>query len=447
MSVRHGRWAAGTSAAFLLFAASCLDGGLISGGGAGGGGDGGGASGSADGGPGGPDDGGVMPDASIPPGSNTPSMLEDGSQCFEGTYTPFWGDLHAHLKNHTDPVTCDYTAREMFDEGKRRGLNFLLITEHVWRLTATGLSACKSAADLVITDSFRPGCGFETNVGMADGSYSGHANAFFVPSNHNTDTSDAAGEDFYGAGGKGAFYSYVGGSSGLGQINHPNSDEDGWPDRASQHADDSIKLVEVSGSCGGCADRDAAAITSFLAFVEQGWQVGPSMNSDTHCLGPGRRTGLWVVPDDHPVIGAIEGHRTFVQSYDPPIGENNQLSLRMAVETSDGVTHQCWMGSRLARPGDGQAPLRVVLRGPLVSDGAPGSIAMKIFARGRGVTAPLASTVCGEPDGPCTCEGDRCAWDLSGGVSAADTDWLVAYAESSVGGTVEWTLTAPVWLF
>jgi hypothetical protein len=444
MSALRTRRAAGSSAVFLLFAAGCLDGGLISGGGDDDDDD---PTGDAGGGPGDVEDGGVMPDASIPPGSNTPSMLEDGSECFEGTYTPYWGDLHAHLKNHTEPVTCDHTAQEMFEAGVARGLDFLLVTEHVWRLTSTGLAACKTAADAVITDTFRPGCGFETNVGMADGSYSGHANAFFVPDNHNTNTADAVGEDFYGAGGKGSFYSYVGGSSDLGQINHPNSEEDGWPDRASQYANGAIKLVEVSGSCAGCADRDAAAITAFLGFLDQGWQVGPSMNSDTHCLTPGRRTGLWVVPDDHPVIGAIQGHRTFVQSYDPPGGENNQLSLRMAVPTSDGVTHQCWMGSRLARPGDGSAELRVSLRGPLVTDGASGSIAMKIFAHGSGVTAPLASTVCDEPGSPCTCDDDHCTWDLAGGVSAAGTDWLVAYAESSVGGMVEWTLTAPVWLF
>jgi len=440
MSVRRTRTAAGLSAALLLFAASCLDGGLISGGGAADddpSGDGGGE-------PGDVADGGVMPDASIPAGSNTPAVLEDGSECFEGAYTPYWGDLHAHLQNHTVPVSCSHTAAEMFDAGVQRGLNFLLITEHVWRLTSTGLAACEAAADAIITDTFRPGCGFETNVGMADGSYSGHANAFFVPNNHNTNTSDAVGEDFYGAGGKSSFYSYVRGSSDLGQINHPNSEEDGWPDRGAQYVSSSIKLVEVSGSCAGCADRDAAAITAFLGFLDQGWQVGPSMNSDTHCLTPGRRSGLWVVPDDHPVIGAIQGHRSFVQSYDPPGGENNQFSLRMAVDTSDGVTHQCWQGSHLARPES--AELRVVLRGPLVTDGAPGSIAMKIFAHGHGIDAPLASAVCDQPGSPCTCKDDHCTW-VAEGISADGSDWLVAYAESSVGGMIEWTLTAPVWLF
>lgn len=444
MSARLRIRTATASVGVLLFAAGCLDGGLISGGGDDDDDD---PSGDAGGDPGSPGDGGVMPDASIPPGSNTPSMLEDGSECYEGSYTPFWGDLHAHLKNHTDPVTCDYTAAEMFEEARTRGLNFLQVTEHVWRLTAGGLSACKDAAAAATTETFRPGCGFETNVGMADGSYSGHANAFFVPSNHNTDPSDAVGEDFYGAGGKGSFFDYVAGARGLGQINHPNSDEDGWPDRAAQYADPAIDVVEVSGSCGGCADRDAAAITSFLTFVEQGWRVGPSMNSDTHCLTPGRRTGMWVVPDDSPFIGALEGHRTFVQSYDPPVGENNELSFHMAASTSDGVTHQCWMGSRLARPADGSAELRVRLRGPLVAEAAGGSIAMKIFARGRGVDAPLASAVCGEGDSECICEGDRCTWSLAGGVPADDTDWLVAYAESSVGGMVEWTLSAPIWLF
>jgi hypothetical protein len=442
MAVMRASRAAGTSAVFLLFVASCLNEGLISGGGSEGDGE------SSDGGdgPGALADGGSMPDASIPPGSNTPSMLDDGSECFEGTYTPFWGDLHAHLKNHTEPVTCDYTAQEMFDEGVRRGLNFLHVTEHVWRLTAGGLAACKEAASAATSETFRPGCGFETNVGMANGTYSGHGNAFFVPSNHNSNTSDAEGEDFYGADGKGSFYDFIDGAQGLGQINHPNSTEDGWPDRAGQYADPAIDLVEVSGSCGGCADRDAAAITTFLTFLAQGWRVGPSMNSDTHCLGPGRRTGLWVVPDDHPFIGAVEGHRSFVQSYDPPIGSNNELSLHMAVDASDG-THQCWMGSRLARPADGSAELRVRLRGPLVSDGAAGSIAMKIFARGAGMDSPLASAVCDEAGSACTCDGDRCVWDLSAGVAVAGTEWLVAYAESSVGGMVEWTLTAPVWLF
>ena len=422
-------------ATLLVFAASCLDGGQISGGGD-----------DADGGTGeGAElaDGGVMPDASMPPGSNTPTVLTDGSECFEGTYTPFWGDLHAHLKNHTDPVSCAHSAEELFDEGKRRGLNFLHVTEHVWRLTAEGLGACKAAADASITDDFRPGCGFETNVGMADGSYSGHGNAFFAPGNHNTDTSDAVGEDFYGAGGKGDFYDFVAGAQGLGQINHPNSEEDGWPDRASKYADPAIDLVEVSGSCGGCDDRDAAAITAYLRFLEEGWQLGPSMNSDTHCLTPGRRTGLWVVPDDHPVIGAIEGHRSFVQSYDPPVGENNELSLRVVKQDQDGA-HLCWMGSRLVREASGAASLRVKLRGPLVTGAEPGSIAMKIFARGRGVAGPLTSAVCG-PDEACACDGDTCTWKLDE-VPAADTDWLVGYAESSVGGVVEWALTAPVWL-
>jgi hypothetical protein len=420
-------------AAVLALAASCTNSGMISGSGA----DGGAETGA---------DGSVLPDASIPPGSNTPTVLADGSECFEGSYTPFWGDLHTHLKNHTDPVTCDNSAQELFDAGVERGLNFLHITEHVWRLTATGLSACKEAAAASTTATFRPGCGFETNVVMADGSYSGHANAFFAPNNHNTDTSDSVGEDFFGAGGKGAFYAYVADAQGIGQINHPNSDEDGWPDRARQHADDSIDVVEVSGSCGGCADRDAAAITTFLQLVEEGWRIGPSMNSDTHCLTPGRRTGLWVVEGDQPVIGAIDGHRTFVQSYDPEGGRNNQLSMHMAKPTDDGETHQCWIGSRLARPEGGAAVLRVRLRGPMVTDGVPGSIAVKIFARGHGVASPLASAVCGADESACTCDGDGCVWQLEG-VETADTGWLVAYAESTVGEARRWSLTSPIWLF
>ena len=104
------------------------------------------------------------------------------------------------------------------------------------------------------------------------------------------------------------------------------------------------------------------------------------------------------------------------------------------------------MGSRLVRPPGGTAELRVRLRGPLVTDGAPGSIAMKIFARGAGVDSPLASAACGEAGSACTCDRDRCVWDLAD-VPTAESDWLVAYAESSVDGAVEWALSAPVWLF
>jgi hypothetical protein len=404
------------------------------------------AAGDDGGGPAGPvADSGLLPEVSNFPGSNTPSVLSDGSECFEGTYTPFWGDLHAHLRNHTKPITCSHTAQELLATGKERGLNFIHVTEHVWRLTAGELADCKEAAAAASTDTFRPGCGFETNVVMADGSYSGHANSLFAPSNHNADTSDAVGEDFFGVGGKRDFYTFVGDSSGLGQINHPNHDEDGWPDRAAAYVDESVAVVELSGSCGGCADRDAAAITTFLAMLDAGWHIGPSMNSDTHCLTPGRRTGLWVVPDDQPVRAALEGRRTFVQSREPTGAVNNELSFVMRKVTNDETTHECWMGSRLARPAGDEAAVRISLRGPMVTDGTSGSITMKVFARGSGFANPLASAVC-EPGAACTCDSDVCTWEIAG-VPIADTDWLVAYAESSIADEVGWALTAPVWLF
>lgn len=423
--------------ALAALACSCVDPGHISGS-ASTGGDGGDPSAPVA-------DSGSLPDQSNLPGSNTPTVLSDGSECFEGTYTPFWGDLHAHLKNHTTPVTCSNTASQLLDAAKERGLNFLHITEHVWRLTAAELTACKEAAAAANTDTFRPGCGFETNVVMANGSYSGHANAFFAPSNHNADASDAFGEDFFGAGGKRDFYTFVGDSSGLGQINHPNHDEDGWPDRSAAHVDDSVAVVELSGSCGGCADRDAAAITTFLAMLDAGWRIGPSMNSDTHCLTPGRRTGLWVVPDDRPVRAALDGRRTFVQSREPTGAASNALGFAMRKVTDDATPHDCWIGSRLARPASDTAAVVVTLRGPMVTDGASGSITMKLFARDRGVASPLATTVC-EPGAACTCDDDTCTWSFAD-LPLSDTDWLVAYAESTVTDANTWTLTAPIWLF
>ena len=43
-------------------------------------------------------------------------------------------------------------------------------------------------------------------------------------------------------------------------------------------------------------------------------------------------------------------------------------------DNDDDTIHECWMGSRLARPAGDEAAVRVTLRGPMVTDGASGSI-------------------------------------------------------------------------
>jgi hypothetical protein len=375
------------------------------------------------------------------PGSDTPIELPDGSTCFEGQLTPFHGDLHVHLADHETPQVCNDSAAEVIAEAAARGLGFVGITEHVWRTTAAELTACEEAALASVTDTFRPSCGFETNVVMADGSYSGHANALWSRTNHDVDTSDADGEDFTGASGKQDFEAFVDAHDAVGQINHPNHEEDGWPDRAATYASDAIDLVELNGGCGGCDDRDARAIRAYAAFLDAGWRIGPTMDSDTHCKKPGRRTGAWVAGSI--VKRALRNHRTFVQSYEPPAGADNELGLFMRKDAPDRV-HACWMGSSLARPDGGVVTLRLRLRGHLVTAAAPGSIAVAILARDHGEDAPLATATCGA-DGPCTCDGDTCTWEPE--VMAADTDWLVAHAQADVEGMRRWAVSAPVWLF
>ncbi len=372
--------------------------------------------------------------------SDEPTTLADGGSCFEGAFTPFWGDLHVHLADHETPTVCEYSAEAVLAEAQARGLGFIGVTEHVWRTTAGELSTCKEAALASVTESFRPHCGFETNVVMADGSYSGHANALWAPSNHNTDAADADGEDFAGASGKQNLYAFIDDGDAVGQINHPNHEEDGWPDRAARHASGAMDLVEMSGSCGGCADRDAAALATYLALLDAGWRLGPSMNSDTHCMKPGRRTGLWVA--NSIVKAGLRNHRSFVQSYDPPAGEDNQLALFMRADDADGTTRACWMGSSLARPA-GDAVLRIRLRGHMVTAGAPGSVTMQVLAHGAGGDAPLATAVCGAGSA-CTCDAGTCTWEPE--VPAAGTDWLVARAASEVDGNPRWAVSSPLWL-
>lgn len=81
----------------------------------------------------------------------------------------------------------------------------------------------------------------------------------------------------------------------------------------------------------------------------------------------------------------------------------------------------------------------------MVTDAAPGSVAMRILARGHGLADPLATATCGG-EADCACDGETCTWKLDE-LPATDTDWFVAYAESVVDGEKVWALTAPVWLF
>lgn len=219
----------------------------------------------------------------------------------------FRGDLHAHSSNSNDAAGNDNppgSPAQCYARAKTRGLDFLLLSDHVtwgWSTDAEW-SACKSQAKAANSADFLAVCGLETSMRMSE-TLSNHANVFFY---------EGSWRDFSKFTGHAPFFQTLRTKTGaVAQFNHPASDRFLWTAPAVNATDDKqMHLVEFNGGPG-----DAARMAKYVEFLDKGWHLGPTWNSDSHSGGETAKSAFWM--ESLSAAGlrdAIVGHRSFVHN-------------------------------------------------------------------------------------------------------------------------------------
>lgn len=241
-------------------------------------------------------------DARCDAGETCKSCAADCGQCpagcLSGELLPMRGDHH----DHTSISDGEGTPADAFKSAKTHKLDYLIITDHVAKITAGEWSTCNAAAKAAdAPGSFLAACGWENWIGPG----LGHANVLF--SSSLTAVPNAASYA--------SWYSDLAACSGcIGQINHPASDRFPWVSFAlNTKAASNLALYELNGG-GTLAEK----ITKYAAALDAGWRLAPVWNSDTHSANWGAgavRSGFWVPARDRAsLIAAMRERRSFAAS-------------------------------------------------------------------------------------------------------------------------------------
>ncbi len=316
--------------------------------------------------------------------------------CIQGDFKVYWGNLHAHT-HYSDGKLTPGAA---FAHARNAGLDFMWVTDHRERLTATEWSACRAQANSANEPGeFAAGCGYEMSIMSTTGQKRGHLNALFT------------GKFMKKPVGMQALYSALADCSPcVGQWNHPP-----WPGRFLDYkyyaaGKGSMRLMELSGGGTWNAKWD-----SFFTAVRKGWTISPSANEDNHSINWGdskRATGVWATGLSRTAIRkAVRKRRTFAAFDDT-------AWIRMK---ADDV---CWMGSVLE--GLGSTVLTVKARDRKSSDGFK---RIKLIGKNGQV---LASRAC-NGENPCTATFHR---------NVTSATFFVAMAVQDDGDRL---VSAPIW--
>ncbi|MGC4120968.1 MAG: hypothetical protein QM765_41610 [Myxococcales bacterium] len=256
----------------------------------------------------------------------------------------FRGDLHAHSSNSNDAAgnaTPPGPPKDCYARAKTRGLDFLLLSDHVtwgWSTDAEW-SACQSQAKAALTSSFLSMCGLETSMRIEDANgnpiNSNHSNVFFY---------DGSWKDFSAFTGQASFFNKLATKAGaLAQFNHPASDRFLWKVPTPTAATDAqMELLEFNG-----APDDASRFAKFEEFLDKGWHVTPTWNSDSHSGAEAAKSAFWMTALTKDALKeAIVGHRSFIHS------SNGDRTGKVRLLVDD-----VWMGAILH--GYLAAPVRV----------------------------------------------------------------------------------------
>ena len=294
-----------------------------------------------------PQDGSAADGSSVDGSSDQDAVIEDGGTadaqtpdgggadgggtvqgCITGTFTAYWGNLHAH----TSASDGTGTPAQAFDHARFQGqLDFMAITDHLEQLyTLLGVDSgefddCRQDADAAnVPGTFVAICGYEYGSGFSINGSTGHNNVFFVDYLFPQIQLDF--HDFY--------QEVINCPDCITQFNHPgSSSSETWNDFEYDPAVDvKMNLFEMNGG-GPTWDLLFQALAA-------GWHIAPVYNQDNHSAnwGPAndRRAGVYLSALTRAALQDAMRERRAFMSYD------KNAELRLMGDTN------CWMGSILS---------------------------------------------------------------------------------------------------
>jgi hypothetical protein len=338
------------------------------------------------------------PDAAVPDSPPAHRVLKG---CVQGTFQPYFANLHAHTANSDGEKTPQEAFQYARDVGR---LDILVVTDHLEQLylPTNRYGACNAAAVAETKASlFVAACGFEYGTGFTPlFSSTGHNNVFDSPSL--LPAVQLNFRDFY--------QSLVTCPTCIGQFNHPGEGPDQNWSQFEYHADadDRLQLFEFNAG---------AAWDLFFKALDAGWHVSPTYNQDNHGADWGtknsNRSGLYMAQLDQPSLySAMRQRRTFATS------DKNAVIKVLA----DDI---CWMGSVLT--GATSMPIAVEAKDPDATDTFG---ALRLLGKGGKELARFE------------CQGaNPCSAVFS--VQTSQSPYFVARVDQTDGDML---VAAPVWL-
>jgi len=242
--------------------------------------------------------------------------------CIQGSFTPYFGNLHGH----TGYSDGELTPADAFEHARQAGLDILVVTDHLEQMTFTPRwPSCLDQAEEKNADGqFVAGCGFEYASFRSYVFTTGHLNVYFAEA-----LFDPLELDFR------RFYQRLSGCERcVGQLNHPGAEPgmtwNGFEWSAA--AEEQMALFELNGS-GPTWDL-------YFQALDAGWRVGPQRNQDNHRAdwgtANGHRSGFFLSELSREALReAMLARRVFAT-------EDPNASIRLLAQGS------CWMGSRLS---------------------------------------------------------------------------------------------------
>ena len=323
-----------------------------------------------------------------------------GQGCIQGSFSPYYGNLHAH----TSYSDGEKTPQDAFAWARdQAGLDIMAVTDHLEQvMIPTRWSDCKAAANAAnAPGSFVALCGFEYATFSTPPISTGHNNVFFSDGLMNPTNYDVS--DVYD--------SLAACPTCIGQFNHPGDDAtQTWNNFDFVAAvDDRLTLFEFNGG-GPVWDL-------YFQALQQGWHVSPMNDQDNHSADWGtkndHRSGFFLASLDRSSLWDAMKHRRTFQTLD------KNASIRL-------MAGDCWMGSILK--GYGQVAFECGATDP---DSSDGFATIELFGPGKQLL------------GSVDCQGQQ-SCQLSGvSVDSSAVAFVVARATQLDGDQL---VAAPIWL-
>jgi len=333
------------------------------------------------------------------------------------SYTPYFGDLHAHT-SWSDG--WEGTPADAYAAAKAGGADFMATTDHAHYIVGSAWEATMAQAAAATTNSFVAIPGYEYWMPS-----SGECNVYGTANMPPNLTTSTTGQGNPGNRDKSwdaipTFYDWLAApaqAGGVAQYNHPHymtkdfQEFDGW----SAARDQGMGMLEID-------NEGTVAEDSFVLALDKGWHVMPTCNSDTHYPN-------W--------ISGYEFRTVLLASSLTPVGLYDAMRNQRGYGTEDKNLRITYtlngqvMGSTLAAPATSYAA-KIHVEDP---DGAADAITGVEIVSGGGVVVASKATNASVVD-----------WSVA--LRSATSRYYyvrVTTASNSAGvpGLTAWT--APVW--